>query len=557
MEMNNHQNSFKADQSINFFDVGKRVARITALTGLALMSACKVDEADSVGMNGNNKSLPVGFDRSAGYVNFDSDDLPGYTTIDSQFPVLHFSGSNLDKSAIAYTSLAKLKMGAPLNRESVSRAEGLELTLDDLVPTGELVAEKNGEALTVSRPNEVATFAAWSPMDSNVIAYSYAHGDHYGLAVADISNGSSKVIAEGDFAPDFLAWSDDGQSIGLNVRDKSIAEDETSDGEFPEEVPMHWQNFDIENGKSIFDVESLHLGNGIRPSSLDESMDIEFPQGTLSISEVMGGEDATLDRIDEDGNKVSGTLRIDQLRNRSKNGIAYVNVDDDVMTLYATDGSGEPVPVSGSSSVTYYLPNQSGYTDTIVQVGQGYSSYCSASGSYSHTSGSTMKYAVDIQIPQGSSNDKVIASAAGSTYAFGSSATCNSADSSGCASYSSSCSAYSGWGNYVILSHSDGYYTKSTHLESTNFKVVTPACISTSKGCWLADEGYTGASSGSKYDINMGTSYKCGDHVHFQRQSGGGTSSSSISVSFSETGSLSSSSCKSYSPTTSAVTCSL
>lgn len=527
------------------------------MTGLALMSACKADDADSASMNDLQSGLPVGFDRSGGYVTFDTDDEPVFTTIDTKYPVLHFTGVNPDNTAMAYTSLAKLAMGEPSNREQISREKSLELTLDDLVPTGELVIEKDGESLLVSQANEVATFAAWSPADSNIIAYSYAQGDHYGLAVADINKGSSVVIAEGDFAPDFLAWSDDGQSIGLNVRDESIAEDVSDDGEFPAEAPMHWQNFDIAKGKPIFEVDSLHLNQGIRPSGSDESMVVELPHGTLSIPEVMGGEEATLDRLDEDGNKVSSTLRIDQLRSRTENGIAYVNVDDDVMTLYASDGAGEPVPVSHASSVTYYLPNQYGSTDTIVQVGQGYSSYCSASGSYSHTKSSTMAYAIDIQLPQGSSYDKVIASAAGSTYAWGSSTTCNSYDTSNCADYSSSCSAYSGWGNYVIMSHSDGYYTKSTHLEQSNFKVVTSACIAAARGCWLGDEGHTGASSGNKYDTSLGSTYKCGDHVHFQRQSGGGTGSSSKSVSFSETGSMSSSSCKSYSPTTSATTCSL
>lgn len=544
---------------------GRAITMAALSTGLALMSACRVEEqgvpSDSgeIETSGVAGGLPVGFDRTAGYINFASDDdAPSFSTIETEYPVLHFTGSNLDSTAVAYTSLAKLKLGAPLNREPISHEASLELTLDDLVPTGELVVEKEGKAFVVSRPNEAVTFAAWSPTDPNIIAYTYAHGETYGIAVADIDDGESESVSKGDFAPDFLAWSDDGNSIGLNIRNESLNEEDAnfSDNymEFPEEVTMHWQTFDTRDGTPLFNQTAPHLGNGLLPSDFDTSMEVKLSDATISIPDVMGGEAVVLDRMDAQDGISRSTFHVDQLRHRSNKGIAYVNLEEDIMTLFATNGEGDPMPISSSSTVSYYIPTQLPSTVTFTQVGYDYSGNgCNVS---SHYNGSGMDYAIDIQL-SGSTYDKVLASGAGSTYAWSSSVTCNSADTSSCADYSSSCSSNGGWGNYVIMSHADGYYTKYTHLEATNFKVVTSACTSAARGCWLADEGHTGTSSGNKYDTTYGSTYKCGDHIHFQRQSGGSRSSSSVTVSLSESGTPTSSSCTTYTALTSARTCSL
>lgn len=554
-------NASNGEVSLPNVDKGGRTIAIAALsTGLALMSACRVEEGrlhDSAEAETSNvlSGLPVGFDRTAGFINFDSNDTPSFNQIETEYPVLHFTGSNLDETATAYTSLAKLKLGAPHNRESISHEASLELTLDELVPTGELVVEKDGEAFVVSHPSEVATFAAWSTVDPNIIAYTYAHGDTYGLAVANISNGSSEMVTEGDFAPDFFAWSDDGKSLGLNIRDESLNEDDSglNDMEFPEEATMHWQLFAAHDGTPLFNQVFPHLGEGLIASDLDTSMEIKLSDGTIFIPDVTGGELA-LDRTDSQNHVSKSTFHVDQLRHRSKKGIAYVNLEGDLITLFATNGEGDPVPLSSSSSVTYYIPTQLASTVTFTQVGYDYSGNgCNVS---SHYNGSGMDYAIDIQL-SGSTYDKVLASGAGSTYAWSSGVICNSADTSSCADYSSTCSANGGWGNYVIMSHADGYYTKYAHLENTNFKVVTSACTSAARGCWLADEGHTGASSGNKYDTTYGSTYKCGDHIHFQRQSGGSRSSSSVTVSLSESGTPTSSSCKTYAALTSATTCSL
>ena len=63
-------------------------------------------DAESLSQVQTTKSLPVAFDRVAGYVAFDvTTNEPSFVQIQTTHPVLHFAGMNLDGSAIAYTSL--------------------------------------------------------------------------------------------------------------------------------------------------------------------------------------------------------------------------------------------------------------------------------------------------------------------------------------------------------------------------------------------------------------------------------------------------------------------
>lgn len=534
---------------------------------------------------GIDHGLPVGFDRQAGYVVFDEEGVPFFNRVETAYPVLHFTGGNLDRSMIAYTALAKLNMDAPRNREPVSLHDSLELTLDDLVPTGELVVEKDGEASILSKDGEFATFATWSPTDPNVIAYTTARGNgEYGFVTMDVRDGNRLLEVDGVFAPDYLAWSDDGKTIGLYGSTESNNVDTGSafyEEELENDSVYSFLTFDVMNGERLFDTDEAIGQSRIRPSVFDLSMNVEFENGGRMITDhFLGGEKIVFES--KDG--IRRVVKAEQIRHRSGKGVAYVNTVGNLMSLYATNGkdwSGEsdgapPPAVMSATSVTYYIPMPSGSTVTFTQVGVSYSgSGCNVS---SHTSSSGMGYAIDIQL-SGSTYDEVLASGTGGTYSFyASSRTVNCGDSSGCSYYSStyttgtgatscnrsssstdtracnSSSSYTGygWGNYVILVHSDGYYTRYTHMEYSNFQVVTSASMSASAGCWLGDEGYTGNTCGSKNG--------CGDHLHFQKQSSGSrsaSSSGSVSVSFSEDSSITSRDCTTKTPTLGAMSCSL
>lgn len=521
-----------------------------------LVSACAEDSV-SGGVD-SNPGLGVGFDRQAGYIVFDQDDEPSFQTIDTIYPVLHFTGTNLDDSAIAYTSLARLKMGAEHNREPISTDDALELTLDDLVPTGELVVEMDGEAVTVSRPGEMATFAAWSPTDPNVLAYTYAKDGAYGFAVANIVGNNRSVIAEGEFSPDYLAWDDDGKHIGLYGSDASVDSSDTgfNDELFSWDEEAQWMTFEVDTHERRVDWDSQIENNFVRPSVFDPGMGLALDGGArVSMAHFLGDDAAILER-QVDGKLVRSTFKAEQIRHRSRNGLAFVNFDQSIMALNASNGHGDPVPVAYAKSVTYYLPIDSSERISVQQVGVSVGGGCRLS---SHIAGSKMEYAFDLR--EDTSGDSAVVSGTGSTYNSLNTAGYNCYDSgsdgSSCSTYdktstcstscTSSCNGY-GWGNYAIIYHADGTYTKYTHMERGTVP-ITGSGFSASRGCYLGDEGNTGRTSGATNG--------CGDHIHFQRQSGGGRSDQSVSVTFSGA-SISATSCGStFSGSSAGMSCAL
>ena len=96
-----------------------------------------------------------------------------------------------------------------------------------------------------------------------------------------------------------------------------------------------------------------------------------------------------------------------------------------------------------------------------------------------------------------------------------------------CPSYRPTCKddfPNSVWGNYVILSHSDGTYTKYAHLRPNSVRVTEGQRVL--RGQFIAEPGHTGTTSGSTNN--------CGDHLHFERQRELGINESSIQIGFRE-----------------------
>ncbi|MBI5400543.1 MAG: M23 family metallopeptidase [Candidatus Yonathbacteria bacterium] len=378
----------------------------------------------------------------------------------------------------------------------------------------------------------------------------------YGVATINTQNHERLVVTEGDIAPDYLTWDDKGGHVGFYVNEESDVSD-TGFAPSNEEIKIpthHFQYFDVTTGKPDFNIESQSIDGRLRFSTFDEEMEMEmeFDRGRIIAPNFLGNETMVLERTNENDEMERITFKAEQIRSRSENGIVFVNTDWPVMHLFATNGSGEPKLISGGASILYYIPMPKGSTTTFVQVGQSYSgSGCKVS---SHTSSSSMKYAIDMQLSSTSSYDQVDASGVGTTYNSSDVTSCNYGDTSGCAANTSTCSK--SFGNWVIISHADGYYTLYGHMEMGTTKPTTCG-TAVAAGCWLGDQGFTGWTEGNNYDTSFGTTYKCGDHLHFQLQNGGSTSSSSVSVGFSEDGSITSSDCTSKTPSKSKATCSL
>lgn len=496
-----------------------------------------------------SEELSVGFDRRAYYVKSDAEGRPFIEQATTHDPVLGFFGKNSDGSAIAYTSLGRVRAGTVQGRAAITLNESLELTLDDLVPTGELVVEMAGQANRVSLSGEFVTFATWSPTDPDILAYGYHSDFARGIAVVDVKNGNRTASFDGDFVTDYFMWSDDAERLLAYASDQSEPDTAAENAEHVEDQYLirTAHVLDVRDGRVGYDEGLTALNGAFRLSSEDEDMEIVGDAWNISIQNALGDEAVRYKPADD---QPARTFRAEQIRARGKKGIAFVNTVGNQMTLSVLRGGedDEPIPVAYAASVTYYIPYPSGSTVSFTQVGGSFSG--GGCNVWDHTSGGKMKYAIDIQV-SGTSYDEIVASANGTT-AGGSSSlvTCNSLDNGSdgttCSDYSSSCT--SSWGNYAVLAHSDGYYTMYDHLERSNFQ-VTMSGASASAGCWLGDEGHTGYTKGSKGG--------CGDHLHFQKQSGSSTGSTSVSVSFREDSSITSADCTTKTPTIAALSCSL
>jgi hypothetical protein len=500
-----------------------------------------------------NGSIPVGFDRSAMMIAWNASGNAVVSTVATSVPVLHFSGYSLSGKSIAYTTLEQLLPNQ--KRVVVSLKESRDLKIDDLVPTGNLVVEDADGVHRVSNAGEFVVFAEWSPTDSDVLAYGYRSYGTSGIIVMNVKTMErSANVAQDDLNADLFLWQDGGQAITVfqEIPDESVV---VVAGEHGKTVSHRARTFDVSMNALRDEVAPSTGKASVLLLSSGAGLEVASQAGKIRMANIMGGDDNELVAVDKGGNTTRLLFKAEQIRARNQNGIAFVNARENELGLYVMGGTAaasavvQPVPLKTMTTVTYYIPDPAGSTVTFTQVGQSYSG--GGCNVWDHTSTSSMAYAIDIQL-SGSSYDSVLASGNGTTVSGVSSVTCNSLDNGSdgttCSIYSSTCSSNGGWGNDVILSHADGYYTKYTHLDSAGFQVHTCGS-SASAGCWLANEGGTGYTKGNKNG--------CGDHVHFQKQSGSGLNSTSASVSFVEDGTINSTACKTWSPAHGGMSCSL
>jgi murein DD-endopeptidase MepM/ murein hydrolase activator NlpD len=457
--------------------------------------------------------------------------------------VLHFAGANADASEIAYTSLAKVDVKGSGVPRPVGLDDALQITLDDLVPTGRLVVEHaDGRTRVISSENAFVTSAAWHPSDANIIAYGYSEGDQYAIAIHDLSTGQDRDLVRGALTPDYVVWSDDGRAVGAYMDDASLPAAQAA-GEHAGEPLRRWQSFDalqterigpatFLNGKAVFAFDGPALTLALETAAV------------LKLHDALGDQQAVLERS-QNGHLVSETFRADQVRYLSSKGLALVNFDAKSNSLWATDRVLPPQQIGIASAVSYHIPYTIwGKPVSFTQVGSGYGGGCLFSGGGAGDHVGTMAYAIDMQIQSPYNGDEVIASANGTVSSWNASTNCNYGD----ADCSLPDCASSNWGNYIIISHADGKWTMYAHLEvGSNFKVTHTGAISTP--CWMVDEGGTGTSSGNKNT--------CGDHLHFQWQNGSTTGSQSVAGTFVDAPTLGSGSCIAQNPTSGIMSCSL
>jgi hypothetical protein len=505
---------------------------------LVLLSACSSRPLDSderpEGVAEAVSGIPVGFDRRAGFITFDSRASPSFQPVRTARGVLNFAGKSADGNRLAYTSIAKLDAKTK-KLVQVDSETALDSDINELVPTGELVVEDgNGTVTTFARDGAYITSAAWHPTDPDTLGYSFSKPNGSGLVVVNVKTGKETDAMVGAITPDYIAWSEDGESVGAYMPDDTLPLEDVGHG-----VMQHMQRWQYADGRAREALGLEQARSLLQFSLADGRVDMSFRSGThVSLRNAFGDPEAVFE-VERDGRRSAQSFRADQVRFRSRDALAYVNYDKTgEMTLWATNGVAPPQLVTHAlAAVSYYIPMHGLEAMSFTQLGSSYpGGGCRVS---SHTG--LLSYAVDMQISSG--GDEVIASAAGTVASFASGVTCNRIDTDGCSAYSPMCSSQ--WGNWVIVSHADGRYTLYAHMEKTNYNVTHTGPIS--RGCWIGDEGNTGNTSGSKNG--------CGDHLHFQWMNVNSTSGQSISGSFQDASALGSGSCATQSPVTGAMSC--
>jgi hypothetical protein len=452
--------------------------------------------------------------------------LPSTTRIETELPALYYAGKSKDGRLLAYTTLAQYNQFAPRGHQEIT-STGLAVRSDvRLVPTGDLLIEdtSTGAHWQVNSPDQYVVAAAWSPTNPNTIAFTYSTGAAYGLAIANATTKMTTTIRDGGVVPDYIGWSSSGKTLSFfNEHEGDLGDEDIEMGTI------------LEEGRAVLDKELAgeeQWANQL--PALEKSVEMRRPRtfhfkmsdGSLFKGDNLLGS-TSIDLYSPSGMRI-GSARADTVIGVLPEGLVYKSFDGDRARVHFMDRRGNVITLLDSAVVTYRLPffAFTSPTLTVTQTGDGYSPNC---GVWDHTLAKGMGYAYDMQARSGS--EYIEASGSGTVAYLLETVTCNSLDSGSdgsiCADYSSSCSSNSGFGNTIILQHSDGTWTKYTHLKANS---IAPTAVGQSvmAGCQIAYQGHTGATKGN---LPNG----CGDHLHFQRQSSGALGGTSISIAFSDT----------------------
>lgn len=408
--------------------------------------------------------------------------------------------------------------------------------LDGTRPSPDLVVETRGGNAPRKVSDDTVMMAAWSPTDPDRIAYICSGGEGFGLAIYDLDANHEVARISSHVQPGILRWENTGDGVYYldeTLRVQNILDSATL--EVVEQAPYSLlaprllsidPNSSLEMWPERLPAGFPELEGQVDPESITPAIvqgEEGLPPGLYQFRvtspdfthEILGdnvlGSGALYTRSLPLGEPV--LVAEGRLEATLEQGFVVRTYSEAGSTLqfYPWEALREETTVGVTASVTYKLPMKQAY---VTQTAPGYSSTC-----YSTHTG-TMSYAYDFAY--GSSGAHIMASADGTVAYTYSNVTCNSCDSSDCSDYSSSCSANSGWGNVIILEHSDGTYTMYTHLAYGSLRVSTGSGVCA--GLYMANQGHTGCA--------MGTG--CGDHLHFQRQSGASTGSQSISIAFAD-----------------------
>lgn len=473
------------------------------------------------GQSNNNSrpsaQLPAALMGQAYVVKLSENSEPIAEAVDTLRPALHYAGLSATGRFKAYTALDTLDESEAEGRRSVTRIESNHSSR--LVPSGDLYIENQSgsRAWKIDRPEDYVITAAWSPFNGNLIAYTFSSGSSFGVAIAHVRTGKVEVLRSEGILADYLAWSSEGIAV-----------------QFYEEVPgRSLKNIEGFNAPAFREVSIIIDTN--RSSKLRTEIVSQLPEPAfvadmdvheqpfyipLGSSTVRGRNLAGVSELEllDAGGTVIKRLPAHAYVGILGSGMVYKSISERGTEISYLSPDGQVTTIlTAKSLVQFKLPIHSGSSpDMIVtQVGNSYSTRCNVS---SHTN--NLSYAYDMQTTAG--NEFILAAADGTIAYIERNINCNSRDTD-CPDYSPTCS--SGFGNTIIIQHADGTWTEYSHLRYNTIKPPSTG-RAVYVGCDLAREGHTGQTCCNKN--------QCGDHLHFQRQSGSLPTSSSISIAFSD-----------------------
>jgi murein DD-endopeptidase MepM/ murein hydrolase activator NlpD len=447
-----------------------------------------------------------------------------------------------------------IKTSVPVYKAFGLNASGERLLYRPLAgnaPSGELVVEELATGATRRFSSHFALEAAWSPRDRDLLAFTFASGQGYGLALANVRTRRLKVVWSDEVLADYLAWEADGSGIyyyravekervgvagdsGLVVVEHSYAQLTPSfhplragvgKSRASEEVaasllPAGFPRLDKPAAEELSEplVEEVGpatpLAQSLRTPELPADLHAFRVLSPAGDREVVGQNllaDSTLS-VRELPDGKPRPLGRGRLVRVTESGVLLRTANATGGTLEFVAWDGQQAAVAAAAAVSYGIPFPSAY---ITQGGQSFPSP-NCSSYWTHKSTSSMGYANDMWNSAG----HILASAAGTVVYVKSDVTCNSCAGTACSDYRSGCASNSGWGNVVILEHADGTWTKYTHMRPGSARVSLGQSVCA--GYWIGTQGHTGCTAG-------GT---CGDHLHFQRQSSSALSGQSLRIDF-------------------------
>lgn len=323
---------------------------------------------------------------------------------------------------------------------------------------------------------EAVHHAAWSP-DGKTVAYQWLDPDGWlHVSLYDVATREIKELAAGRLKPDFLEWSPDSSEL-LYVSVEPHGRDAFETGEWDPTLHRH----PLRGGPvtSIPGVPWARFSGGRLVLS-----DIPAPAGAQ--------EPASAGR----------------------------------MAPLAAGG-----PLTAPAGTNWRLPYYG--LAGMVQGGAGYSSgACDGAVCMVIAHNAKLNYALDFQqiSEANEGNQHILAVEAGTVAALTNNVACSTmmACTVSYDGYSSTCKdPNSGAANYVVLAHLDGSYSLYAHLKSGSVAVKVGQTVA--QGAYLADQGHSGGAAAYN---NYRT---CGDHLHFQRQTGPAVWSQAIPTDFEDT----------------------